>query len=270
MEILIIYCIIVVLLGIDIIQLILSKKKGKRFLISITLESTLLLVGLFTFSIIMIASNHSSKSGTIYGINKETNRYIADTTDDWSQHVANWILGTIGLPSIQLESTNEIQVEEMTPIIVKAEPHDPGYQLFVEDVSWEQARMKCEKMGGHLATITSENEQQVIQDFLFATELYINDKGVTRIWIGGNDLESGEFTWITGEGDEFTLPRDDVYTNWAVGEPSRIDKSSDILENYVLMFYHKIDQCFYWNDAPVDIRYWYSDRKNIAYLCEWD
>lgn len=270
MGILIIYCIIVVLLGIKIIQLLISKNHKKWLIITSVSESLLLVVGLFAVTIIVVASKNSNNSVTIYGINKETKEYISKNSEDWSQQVANWILGTIGLPSIEQNSINDIPEEKDAVSIVKTEPHDPGYQLFVEDISWEQAKIKCSKMGGHLATITSEEEQQVIDDFLIATELYMNDKGVTRIWIGGTDLEEGEFTWITGEDGQFSLPSDDIYTNWAVGEPSRLDQSSDILENYVLLFYHKTDKCFYWNDAPVDISFWYGDRKNIAYLCEWD
>ena len=40
------------------------------------------------------------------------------------------------------------------------------YQLFDESMSWTEAKEYCENLGGHLATITSPEEQESVESLL--------------------------------------------------------------------------------------------------------
>ena len=77
------------------------------------------------------------------------------------------------------------------------------YTLF-----WDAAKLACEEAGGHLATITSDEERSHLVDDL-GIDLTINNWGP---WIGLSDHEEeGDWRWVSGE------PLD--YTNWAAGQP---------------------------------------------------
>jgi hypothetical protein len=96
---------------------------------------------------------------------------------------------------------------------------------------WSDANTMLDgMMGAHLVTITSEEEN------VFLTEFVTQDT-----WIGLNDVaEEGVFEWVTGE--EVT------YTNWREGEPN----NSNGNEPYVHMF-RQGD----WNDGEPDNEYFY-------------
>ncbi len=79
-----------------------------------------------------------------------------------------------------------------------------AYRVYNHKVSWEEAVDACERMGGHLATITSAEEQAIIE------EMVVKEK--VTVWLGAKMYSSGSFYWITDE--SFS------YTNWASGEPS--------------------------------------------------
>jgi hypothetical protein len=67
------------------------------------------------------------------------------------------------------------------------------YQL-IDDKSytWHEAKIKAEQLGGHLATITSKEENNVVFNEL-------NLKGLNP-WLGATDEGSeGNWRWITGE-----------------------------------------------------------------------
>ena len=71
-------------------------------------------------------------------------------------------------------------------------------------------------MGGHLATITSAEEQE----FIFGL---IADKTRDAYWIGGNDIQTeGTFVWKTGEKMSFT--------NWSDEEPNNAGQTENYME----------------------------------------
>jgi len=91
--------------------------------------------------------------------------------------------------------------------------NDNYYSVILLDpvLTWENARSLANLAGGHLATITSEAEN----DFVFS--LLTGDSDPARYWLGGyqtsKDSEPlGNWAWITGESWS--------YTNWAPGEPN--------------------------------------------------
>lgn len=124
-------------------------------------------------------------------------------------------------------------------------PFEPGgehqYKIFYDTLTWEEAKAACEAMGGHLATITSEKEQYLLE--------LSNDKN-QNLWIGGYKNADGHWCWVTGE--PWT------YENWGDGEPNN---SSNVVagESCVAMWPEK------WNDLANGNIY-----EQSGYICEWE
>ena len=81
------------------------------------------------------------------------------------------------------------------------------YALYDYEMSWSFAKDLCQWMGGHLATITSQAENDAIVSL-------IGSGKKDAYWLGGTDVDdtAKKYRWITGE--SFS------YTNWASGEPN--------------------------------------------------
>ncbi len=124
------------------------------------------------------------------------------------------------------------------------------YLLFSQKASWDEAKSICESYGGHLATITSMQEQAFIEEYLWKFA------GDEDIWIG---INADWNYWITGEPT--------TYTNWAFNEPDcwgneqffgsicngeREDGSGS-------SYYHILPG--QWDDLG---------NINLRFLCEWD
>lgn len=111
------------------------------------------------------------------------------------------------------------------------------YKVFQYDMSYEDAKAYCEQLGGHLATITSKDEDKAV----FA---YISKVGKFDCVLGGSDAQTeGLWLWVTGEGFS--------YANWNDGEPNNTKNKEDFLQ------YTTTGK---WNDTT-----W-----NGCFLCEWD
>ncbi len=131
-----------------------------------------------------------------------------------------------------------------------SEPVEHSYKVFVEDVSWEQAKEKCEALGGHLVVINNADE------FAVVTQL-ASDAGVTYVWIGGH-RENGTVIWEDGSSE--------VYEKWAYGEPSYTDNG--VPEDYMLLWNNRgWSQNDSRNDPCKDFAHMYSGK--IAYICEY-
>ena len=80
--------------------------------------------------------------------------------------------------------------------------------LFAPQISWDNARNSLET-GWHLATITSEEEQESLITGLSGFH--------GEFWLGGQQSDEGttpENSWAWETGEEWD------YTNWAPGEPN--------------------------------------------------
>lgn len=127
------------------------------------------------------------------------------------------------------------------------------YYCFEKGLSWKEAEEACKAMGGHLATITSEDESNFLSKLVQSGEKY-------AYWLGGTDeKEEGVWEWVTGEAW--------VYENWISGQP---DNHSDINKNpedYLTMERNKKG----WNDVqntgdPTGN----NSLEHTGYICEWD
>lgn len=126
-----------------------------------------------------------------------------------------------------------------------------GHYYYLYDVSglaahnvntWESAQEYCAGVSGYLATITSQEEN----DFLYD---YITRMGCTDAFFGLTDAAAeGIWTWVTGEAMD--------YTNWHAGEPN--NDGGD--EDYGSFFYKNTDGT--WNDGRFG-------NDTSAFLCEW-
>ncbi len=118
------------------------------------------------------------------------------------------------------------------------------YQVFDNTMTWHEAKDYCKSIGGYLATITSQQEN----DFVFENLVYPIGH---YCWLGGTDeTNEGTWQWITGEAWE--------YSNWNPGEPNDGCDGEDYLH-----IYYEIDT---WNDDDND---GFCARGLKYPICEW-
>jgi uncharacterized protein YraI len=166
----------------------------------------------------------------------EPNDYGAG--EDYAEMYIDGTWNDIGPP--QFPSTTRYYVCEWEDEDDRVEYNGHEYKLITEENSWLDAKIDCESQGGHLVTITSEDENDFIKTLADSN----------KVWLGLTDeLSEGTWKWITGEGL--------AYTNWYPGEPNDYGTGEDYVEMY-------IDGR--WNDVgppqfPSTTRY---------YVCEWE
>ena len=113
------------------------------------------------------------------------------------------------------------------------------YVWFSEKYDWFDAYSNCNALGGHLVTITDEEEQAFIATYMAAVK-YSGDT-----WIGGYS-DGEKWHWVTEEAFE--------YTNWLKGEPNN--------QSGVEWVAHLCNNKFEWNDNPPIVKQ--------TYLCEFE
>lgn len=120
-----------------------------------------------------------------------------------------------------------------------------SYKRYDLSMTWTEAKAYCEKLGGHLVTITSAEEQSVID--LIA---YVGKK--SYYWIGlYDDGSNRNWKWVTGESLK--------YTNWMPTEPNN-DFQTKVMLN----------QSGRWIDNPNEGDGVPWNLENIGFICEWD
>ncbi|MBQ9233882.1 MAG: VWA domain-containing protein [Lachnospiraceae bacterium] len=141
---------------------------------------------------------------------------------------------------------------------LEKEKHESRYELIVEDISWSEANEACLRKGGHLITITSQEEMDM-------AVAMASEKELRFVWMGGytsirNDIAYGH--WITGEPFEFQP--------WYPGEPSRTDE--DGADEMYLMLWQVNDE-WSWNDQrndPVGDTGLAYFKGKTGYICEYE
>ena len=119
-------------------------------------------------------------------------------------------------------------------------------------MNWYDAKAYCESLGGHLVTITSQEEQTFIESLL-------KDYNGDEFFIGlHRDLDNFG-TWVTGEKVK--------YANWGEGEPDNAyggQETGVIATNHSDAYSdvgHYIINKYQWDDN--------SDRGR-SFICEWE
>ena len=116
------------------------------------------------------------------------------------------------------------------------------YKLVAGSFDWKMAKEDAEQKGGHLATITSQEEWEAIKNT-------VNELPRTY-WLGGTDEKTeGTWEWITGEVWKFT--------KWAKNEPNNLGD-----EDYLQTWGPSLDGNREWNDNQ------FNENRN-GYILEY-
>lgn len=138
------------------------------------------------------------------------------------------------------------------------------YEAILSTVSWVEAKAACENLGGHLVTITTEQENEFVFNLVNNKVFWYLDAVGNGLgpWIGGYQEDGaqepgGGWRWVTTE--PFN------YTNWEAGQPDNVHGAA--LNQNCLRFFKKGgligDK---WDDSeeinPVEHR--------RGYICEYE
>ena len=120
-----------------------------------------------------------------------------------------------------------------------------SYQRIDTQMDWHSAKSYCESQGGHLATITSQQENDFIGQNFIVSGVY------DHLWLGTTDeADESTWRWVTGENWDFTY--------WNNDEPN-----GGTSENYLEMRHFAHDSRLYvWNDYP--------NSREFSFVCEWE
>ena len=120
------------------------------------------------------------------------------------------------------------------------------YQRFDTPLAWMDAAEYCERLGGHLVTITSAGENE------FVYRMFGID-GV-NLWLGATDRDrEGEWRWVTGESW--------TYNNWSKINRPQPDNAGRG-QNYAV----------FWDLAPAqwDDNGMPEGNFRYVFVCEWE
>ena len=156
------------------------------------------------------------------------------------------------------ENTDEPQPEP------EPEPNpDPvtghAYELFETGLVWDEAKAYCEKLGGHLMTVTSAEEQKILEGLLE------KEGNKNSYWLGATEGADGNYAWITGEAFS--------YTNWANNQPDNHHGTEDSLMVYRNQNPYASSNLGEWNDLDHDgtcLDEAFFGLENFGFICEWD
>lgn len=213
-----------------------------------------------------------ANSLSLPGRPQETEKYSSNGNGEFSIIVEPGVyditISKLGYETLQLEGV-EVAVKERVDlgnIYLKSLTENPNipstavefnghyYQVYDKSMTWTEAKAYCENLGGHLATITSKEENDFITNLLPEEHYYI----------GATDEEKeGKWKWITNE------PWN--YMNWDVVQDVEPNNggTSGIPQNYGAIYGRGVNTwqnvTGSWDDA------WGSTRDSInGFICEWD
>ena len=154
------------------------------------------------------------------------------------------------------------QIDSGSPKVAAIIPTDAvafqkkRFKIFNEQLTWHDAKQKCQQMGGRLAEVRSKEEND------FVMKMAVNQI-VVGVWLGATD-EVQEKRWLWSDGSEVT------FKNWsAVGAQPNGTAAND--EDYLLMMVKNSSMTKQsipageWFDQPDS-----SKEPGIGYICEWD
>lgn len=119
---------------------------------------------------------------------------------------------------------------------------------------WENAKIHCANLGGHLAIIDDANENAA----LFS---YIQSLGINNAYFGISDAASeGTWTWVDG------TPL--TYSNWGTGAANGDEPNGYTYENYG-MFYGGSYPNGEWNDGDF-VGSFTAHESTVSFICEVD
>ncbi len=189
--------------------------------------------------------NSSAVSGTAYG-----NVYkfrVEDIAHDYERGAYNthiYAFDAAGNYSM-VEWIHELRNDGI--VVAEKTYNGHTYKVIDDKMTWEEAKVACEDMGGHLVTITSAEEQEVIESLM-------EENYLVGYFIGGY-MENNSLHWITGEKVS--------YTNWYPGEPSVTDGETicELYTSYLVGHIGSTSDAYRWNNIN-------NDAEGRGYICE--
>lgn len=133
-------------------------------------------------------------------------------------------------------------------------PTEVQYMLYSADLSWQEAEEKCVSIGGHLATIKSEDDFARICSLLEGSD-------ARYVWVGAVRGDDGSIKWTDSAAYDYYV--------WAPGEPSLSDAYDGAAENYIMLV-KQSDGTWAYNDSRADPMESYSRYYSgkMAYICQ--
>ena len=186
---------------------------------------------------------------------------VIDEYDDPERMRASGHIGLPRGPNTQI-SYRKIEIKEFgtkpqqTAVAIPPDAKIYGahaYKFYPEQLTWKEAKAKCEALGGHLIVIDTLDENA------FAGKL-VADADRVDSWIGITD-EAKEGDWLTVNGDP--LP----FTNWFERQKQPNNKPPG--EHYGLMSNKQTPMGpigWEWSDQPNES----EPAHKPGYICEWD
>ena len=124
------------------------------------------------------------------------------------------------------------------------------YKVFDQNLTWDAARVECERRGGRLVEISSLEENQFILNLAQRAKL-------ESVWLGATDQDKeGGWEWLSGQPMNFI--------KWGPGQPNNRRNA----EHYLLMITHlnnRPEQIGVWADQPMT-----PTQHTPGFACVWE
>lgn len=181
----------------------------------------------------------TSQNGNHYTFKLSTNDFDG-YQGKYSTHIYAWDYAG-NSTCYKVNYTNPVQI---SPTSMKYNGHE--YILVDSQMCWTDAKCFAEEFGGHLATITSQEEWNAIKGML-------SEGGMKAYWLGASDDDSeGSFKWITNEAFAFN--------SFSSGQPDNAGGN----ENYLGIWLD--NGKWVWNDFSNTIHE--SGTLSVGYIVE--
>ncbi|MCM1027917.1 MAG: C-type lectin domain-containing protein [Roseburia sp.] len=145
------------------------------------------------------------------------------------------------------------------------------YELILRDLTWSEAQAACEEKGGYLATITSREEMERIQE-----QILLEEMESCLFWVGAANYNHS-FHWLEpGSKKAYNMLEyyNALFLFWYDEEPSYTgltEGGDSVAEDCVALFFPSDKDSCYLLDLPDDLL---SARPSLAgsigYICEYD
>ena len=133
------------------------------------------------------------------------------------------------------------------------------YKYFDNSMSWPNAKIYCERIGGHLVTIGSAEEQRIVEAVISPGRKHL-------YWIGAR-RNGNYFVWI-----DTNKPIE--YSNWEPEEPNNNGGNQYAVAMFRQEpFSNNYNYYGLWldlADEAVPDSYGFYGLSNIGFICEWD
>lgn len=133
-------------------------------------------------------------------------------------------------------------------------PNGHRYKFLRESLSWDDAKTRCEELGGHLLALETRAEHDFVSQWVKAGFAANKDQfgGGASVWMGAKEVEvkpgQRQWQWITGQPFAFSA--------WAGHHPHRVEADRDFLT----LFLAKGE----W------VNFWGRQHPETFIICEWD